>query len=160
MMDEIETKLLDLYYFSLESLKNSLQPDYEASFSYSFACGRMKDQPTKDSVTSKREALDIFAADNELKPCLDTLKVIAKGKWLIDVFSSELVRSINNLKGMCEAQIISSCKSCVTEAYDKCLYRLRDGFTNKSIKSLALSNVNGSEFDYIAQRITNMKQSA
>ena len=39
IMDEIETKLLDLYYFSLESLRKSLERDYDADFSYSYSCG-------------------------------------------------------------------------------------------------------------------------
>lgn len=160
IMDEIETKLLDLYYFSLESLKNSLEVDYDAKFSYSFSCGRINDQHTRELVLSKRAILDDFATENNLRPCLDTLKAITKGKWLIDVFSTELIGSINNLKKKCEEQVISSCRSCITEAYDKCLYRIKDGFTKKTIKSLALSNVNGSEFNYIIERITNMKQSA
>lgn len=160
IMDEIETKLLDLYYISLESLKNSLEPEYESSFSYSFPSGRTSDKKTKDLILSKREELDTFASKNNLTPCLDTLKIITKGKWLIDVFSAELLNSINNLKGKCEKQIIHSCKLCVTSAYDKCLYRIRDGFTKKTIKSLALSDVEGSEFNYIIKSIKNMKQSA
>ncbi len=157
IMDEIEIKLIDLYYFSLESLKNAIEPDYEENFSYSFSCGRIKDSNTRELVLSKKDELDIFAVDMGVIPCLDTLKCITKGKWLIDVFSSELICSINNLKNQCKENRISSCKSCVTEAYDKCLYRIKDGFTKGAIKSLSLSNINGSEFDYIVDAITNIK---
>lgn len=160
IMEEIETKLIDLYYFSLESLKNSIEPDYEENFSYSFSCGRIKDSNTRALVLSKQDDLDAFAVDMGVTPCLDTLKIITKGKWLIDIFSSELICAINNLKNECKEHRITACKSCVTEAYDKCLYRIKDGFTKKAIKSLSLSNINGSEFDYIVDAITNIKQRA
>jgi hypothetical protein len=159
-MDEVETKLLDLYYFSLESLRNSLETDYDASFSYSYSCGRIKDQTIRQSLQTKRNELDTFALQHNLTPCLDTLKSISKGKWLIDVFATELLSNIGNLHTKCRESRISSCKSCITGAYEKCLYRINDGFTKKSIKSLALSHPKSEEFDYIVDRIIQIKESA
>jgi hypothetical protein len=160
IMDEIEIKLLDLYYFSLEALKNSLEPEYSSIFSYSNTYGRMKDQVIRQSLNSKKSDLDVFALQNNLSPCLDTLKSISKGKWLIDIFANELLDTINNLPEKCRQSLISNCKSCITGTFHKCLYRINDGFTNKSIKSLALSNTNSDEFDYIVERISKMKVSA
>jgi hypothetical protein len=157
IMDEIAIKLSDLYYFSLESLRKSLDSEYIESFSYSFSVGRINDQMAKQEVLAKQNDLDTFAASYGLTPCLDTLKSITKGKWLIDVFASELVVSITGLKTKCREGSIDSCKSCIAQAYDKCLYRIKEGFTKKTIKSLALTNVEGVEFDYIVDRISDIK---
>lgn len=160
IMDEVEVKLLDLYYLSLESLKNSLDKSYHADFSYSMKSGRLKDLKAKTAVYQKREELDEFAASKALTPCLDTLKVIAKGKWLIDAFAIELVNIIEGLKGKCREKQIVTCKSCLIEAYDKCFYRIKDGFNKNTVISLALTHVMGDEFDYIVDRINMIKESA
>lgn len=159
IMDEVETKLLDLYYFSLEALKNSLESEYDSVFSYSYPYGRIRDEVIRQSLNSKRSELDDFAHQNQLSPCLDTLKSISKGKWLIDVFANELLAVISQLHTKCKESLITNCKSCITGAYEKCLYRINDGFTNKSIKSLALSHTNSDEFDYIVDRISQIKVS-
>ncbi len=156
IMDDIEYKLLDLYYFSLESLRNSLDRGYESCFSYSYTSGRINDTTIKKAIFNKRSELDIFASNHRLSPCLDTLKSIAKGKWLIDVFSEELLKSINNLQGLCEEHKIETCKSCVIKAFNKCLYRIREGVTKKTVKSLAYANTDGEEFLYIVNRIKNI----
>ncbi|MFV7666800.1 hypothetical protein [Shewanella algae] len=158
IMDEIETRLLDLYYFSLESLKKSLTPDYDSDFSYSYACGRMNDAVIKRSLEEKRDSLDRFASEHGLTPCLDVIKSISKGKWLIDVFASEILNCINTLQQKCQDKHITMCKSCISGAYEKCLYRINEGFTKRSIKSLALTDTDFQEFDYIRQRIASIKE--
>ncbi len=160
MMDEIENKLYDLYYFSLESLRNSLESEYEAEFSYSYKAGRVKDRQTRESVLAKTNELDAFAASLDITPSLDCLKSISKGKWLLDIFSQELISSINSLQNKCGDNTIQTCKSCASNAFDKCLYRIKEGFTKKTIKSLALSNTEGIEIDYIRNRIANIKREA
>lgn len=160
MMDEIETKLLDLYYFSLESLRKSIDPTYAASFSYSYSPGRIRDPQTRQDVLGKKNDLDVFATSLGIAPCIDTLKSISKGKWLIDVFSQELLNSMNSLQEKCAESTIETCKSCISEAFDKCLYRIKEGFTKKTIKSLALSNIEGAEVQYIQNRIASIKGAA
>lgn len=160
IMSEIEEKLLDLYYFSLESLKKSLDAEYNASFSYSYSCGRIKDQSARLAINSKSTELDCFALTYNLSPTLSTLKCITKGKWLIDVFSEELIECINNLQDKCRNNVISSCRSCVAQTYNKCLYRMKNGFTKNTIQSLALANVIGDDFDYIVEKISLMKKCA
>ncbi|MGI2180612.1 hypothetical protein [Shewanella frigidimarina] len=160
IMDEIETKLLDIYYFSLESLKNALEPEYLADFSYSMKPGRLNDFKLKSTIYNKRDDLDKFAASKALTPCLNTLKIITKGKWLIDAFAIELINSIEGLKDKCRSHQIKTCKSCVIDAYDKCFYRIKDGFNKNTIVSLACTNVIGDEFNYIVDRINMIKKSA
>lgn len=160
MMDEIQTKILDLYYFSLESLRKSLDSNYSASFLYSYTPGRIRDQQTKQEVLAKRNDLDVFASSLDITPCINSLKSISKGKWLIDIFSQELLNSINNLQERCRDASIETCKSCISEAHNKCLYRMRDGFSKRTIQSLILSSVEGAEVQYIEDRILNIKGTA
>lgn len=157
IMSEIENKMLDLYYFSLESLRNSVEPDYSASFSYKCAVGRIRDSKTRHNVLEKRNDLDIFAKSLGISPCIDTLKSISKGKWLLDVFSQELLDNINDLQEKCAKNTIATCKLCISEPFDKCLYRIKEGFTKKTIKSLALICIEGAEVNYIQDRITRIK---
>lgn len=157
IMDEIETKLLDLYYFSLESLRNSMDSTYVENFSYSYNVGRIRDPHTRQNVLDKKIDLDAFATSLGITPCIDTLKSISKGKWLIDIFSQELLNSMNGLQEKCAESSIETCKSCVSEAFDKCLYRIKEGFTKKTIKSLVLSNIEGAEVQYIEDRIASIK---
>lgn len=160
MLDEVESNLMNLYYFSLESLKKALNPDYSGCFSYRFPAGRIKDQTIKQAVMNKRKELDEFASTLRLNPCLDTLKIITKGKWLIESFSSELFASIGKLQEKCRQGVIVSCMPCRSQEYEKCLYRLKKGFMAKTIESIALSSVGGVEFDYIVNRLSRIKQSA
>jgi hypothetical protein len=160
MMDEIEAKLLDLYYFSLESLQKAIDPTYAASFSYSCSPGRIRDRQTRQDVLGKKNDLDTFAASLGISPCIDTLKSISKGKWLMDVFSQELLNSINGLQEKCAENTIETCQSCISKAFDKCLYRIKEGFTKKTIESLVFANIEGAEVRYIQNRISSIKGAA
>lgn len=157
IMSEIEEKLLDIYYHSLEALKNAVETGYAADFAYSFKPGRIKDAKAKALIQAKKTALDDFAEKLKITKSMNSIKCIAHGKWLIDVFSDELVTCIENLQGLCREQKINSCLSCVATAYDKCLYRMKDGFNKNTIKSLAASHVVGGEFDYIVKRISEFR---
>jgi|SRR5450830_436116 len=160
IMSEIEVKLLDLYYHSLEALRHAMQADYVADFAYSFTPGRIKDAQAKALIQAKKSELDQFAESLNIIKNMDSIKSIARGKWLIDVFSDELVTCIENLQSLCRAHTINSCLSCITTAYDKCLYRMKDGFNKNTIKSLAASHVAGVEFDYIVNRISELRPEA
>lgn len=157
MMGEIETGLLELYYFSLESLRNSIEPTYAESFAYSYAAGRIYDDQTRQNVLDKQHELDAFATSLAISPSIDTLKSISKGKWLIDIFSQKLLDNMEGLQEKCAESSIKTCKSCISQAFDKCLYRIKDGFTKKTIKNLVLSNVEGADVKYIADRIASIK---
>lgn len=160
IMSEIEVKLLDLYYHSLEALKNATHTGYAADFAYSYTPGRIKDVQAKALIQAKKAELDLFADSLNITKNMNSIKCIARGKWLIDVFSDELVTCIENLQNLCRVKTINSCLSCITTAYDKCLYRMKDGFNKNTIKSLAASHVAGVEFDYIVNRISELQPEA
>ncbi|CAB3682423.1 Uncharacterised protein [Achromobacter spanius] len=159
IMSEIDLKLLDLYYHSLEALRNAIQKNYPAAFAYSYTPGRLKDPIAKEMINSKKHELDQFANSLNLGRTIDAVKSIARGKWLIDVFSEELVGCIKRLQGLCKEERIRSCSSCVTTAYEKCLYRIKEGIQPNTVRSLALTHAIGEEFDYIIERMSQLQPS-
>lgn len=58
---------------------------------------------------------------------------------------------------MCSGGEIITCQFCSTGAFHKCLYKIRDGINNKSIKNLAFSFIGGADFDHIVDRIYKIK---
>lgn len=156
IIKNIEHKIAELYYCYLESLKASIEPGYQASCSYSFHLGRIMTDEVNHAVLLKKDELDAFATSINISNNSSDIKKIAKGKWLIDLFSSELVSIMDNLRGSCKEHKIKTCKSCLNSAFDKCFYRIKDGITKSTIKSIALSSTVGDEFSYIANRIASL----
>lgn len=159
LMDAIEEQLIQkLYYFSLEALKNALEPEYCADFSYSFKAGRINtDLDAKEKITEKTGDLDNLASTFGLSPSLNTLKLITKGKWLIDFFANEIIIELNNLPSLCKTEKITVCQFCLNQSFDKCLYRLKEGINKNSIKNFSVTCVDGEEFSYIVNHIEQMK---
>ncbi|WP_298052873.1 hypothetical protein [uncultured Paenalcaligenes sp.] len=158
MMNEIEKKLLKSYYYSLESLKKSLEKEYESVFSYSFKRGKMKDENIIKKIEEKEKTLDEFATKQGVNKNIQSLKLISNGKWLIDIFSEEVLNQIEKLKSLCQIGSIKKCPSCKTTNYDKCFYRKRDGIHSNTIKSIAMASAEGDNFQYIIERIAQLNQ--
>lgn len=156
IMLEIEHKLKELYYHSLEALKNATTRNYDAAFSYSCGYGLLKDQIRSQKIAEKRADLDKFADSLKISMNFETIKCIARGKWLIEVFSEELLEILKNLPTRCQDKAIAQCRSCVNKAYNKCLYRVQEGFNKNTIKNLARRNVNTPDLTYIIERISNI----
>lgn len=155
LKEQIDRKLLNLYYFSLEALRNAIDHSYESSFSYSCSYGKIRS--SGDFIQEKANDLDIFARENLLPPTIDTIKRISKGKWIFDFFANELISIFSQLNISCRNGDIESCKSCATESFDKCLYKFREGNTYKTFKNIIISNPTGSEFEYILDRVRSMQ---
>lgn len=153
-MHKIESKVFDLYYFSLEALKNSLEHGYVSLFRYSDRTGRMQDPQLRASIEAKKSDLDIFASQLGLSLTIDNLLLIAKGKWLLEKFCDEIMNTLKLLPDMCNANEIDICRSCLAQAYHKCMYRLRDGVTKRTIESFALNVVENDNFDYVLDRVS------
>jgi hypothetical protein len=157
-MTQIQNQLIDLYYYSLESLKNATTSDYQSDFAYALPTARFNDTQIKARLTQKQPALDEFAKQLALTPTFETFKIITKGKWLIELFADQLLQTIAELPGWCKNQQITTCRFCLNQSYDKCLYRLKPGFHKNTLKSLALTHPVGGDFDYILTRLANLSQ--
>lgn len=157
IFSRIENRLYELFYFSLESLKAATDPGYSAIFYYSYPSGRMKDEVIKSELEQRKMFLDNFAGSLGLNFSINTLRKIAKGKWLIDVFAEELLKEMKMLRTLCRQQEIKTCKVCFTNEHGKCLYRLKDEVNRSVVKHIALSDVSGPELEYIIERVSAIK---
>lgn len=161
IFDKILIKLNDLYYLSLEALKNACESEYESLFRYEpdSINGIRKNSNFEENrikLKEKLEELDSFAQSFNLSKNLDSLLLIVKGKWILEDFIFELNNELNNISTLCKNNHIRQCQYCINETYEKCLYKMNSRNEIKNIKRLILNNVNISELDYIRDRIQEL----
>lgn len=149
IFSNIEARIFDLYYFSLDALKSSVDVSYSSIINFSANAGRRKDEKTIAELVSKKVELDAFAATFGLAPNIDSLRKFAKGKWLLTAFSEELFSEIEKLVEKCKSVTITQCRMCELDNTGPCLYQLREGVSKKSLCSTLKSFVHIPEFDYI-----------
>lgn len=75
---------------------------------------------------------------------------------MLSVFCEELEKSIKNLPDECGTDPVNSCQMCISQAENSCLYRLMEGLTHKSMRSIAQRVTTSSEFEYIRERVSSM----
>lgn len=160
ILREIEIRLKDLYYFSLEALKGAIDPNYQAIVNFSDSPGRRRDANTIAALQQKKDSLDDFAKGLSLNASLRNMKCFVKGKWLLAGFSEELHKEISSLVSKCKTKQIPQCKMCERDIELACLYKGNDGFSHKSIYSLLTKQTNIPEFDYIKSRISAVAETA
>lgn len=150
----------DVYYFSLEALNSAVDSEYNGIVGYSSNIGRRKDAHTMESIRSKLQSLDALAAAHNLDRSIISLKLLVKGKWLLQTFSEGLEKVIKDLPQKCKSSQIIQCRICQFDENSSCLFKLKDGINHQSIYSLAM-NVNGnSELDYIKEMLQRISHSA
>lgn len=154
--DAIASSLLQLYYFSLEALRCALEQNYVADFKYSYHNGRRNEAAVIADVTAKQADLDAFAASKNLTRDFDTIKRIAKGKWLLSTFSDEVHKLLKSLATHCGGQGNGQCGYCKVGMPAQCTFKIRDGISNKTIYSLVREVPPPSSMAYIRDRISEL----
>ncbi|MDP2507175.1 DUF4435 domain-containing protein [Oceanobacter sp. 3_MG-2023] len=162
--DSLKDKLLSecvssmelLFLASLEALKGALDSNYFADFSYCQKYGRLKDIGLASRLRDKKNELYSFASTLSLSDDLDSLKKIAKGKWLLSIFCEELERVIKNLPEQCGVDPIKKCQMCVSEVENSCLYRISEGFSHKTMREIAKQQYDTNEISYIRERVATI----
>lgn len=156
LMTRVSEAIDQLYLYSLDALKGAINPEYTSVFKYSYNYGRIKDITIKGEVLLRRQELLEFADSLGLVQCISDLKKISRGKWLLNLFCEELEKSFKSLHEACGSHSIKTCQFCMNEAKEKCLYKIRDGITNNTIKAIAFQNTDVSELDYIRHRLSDL----
>ena len=156
LMDSIVESMELLYIASLEALKGALISDYNSEFGYCQNYGRLKDNPLAIKLYEKKSELEDFALTLSLTRNLETLKKICKGKWLLGVFCEQLEKLIKNLPEQCGTDPVKSCQMCISRAENSCLYRLMEGLSHKSMRSIAQRVTTSPELEYIRERVSSM----
>jgi len=145
-----------LYLASLEALKGALDSSYISDFSYSYSYGRIRDVALVGRIKEKEADLLRFAAVQNLKFDLHSLRMMSRGKWLLSVFCEEVEKAILGLPESCKIGAIAKCQFCVAVAHEQCLYKIKDGVSGKNLKIFAMQHTDMPSFDYIRSRVNSM----
>lgn len=154
----LESDYHDLYYISLEALKNACVQGYNAIIGYDEKAGKVAVPNSKIKyfidIQNKQDELNLFADKYNITP-LD-LKLIAKGKWLLYTFCYSIFARIKELTSACSDATINSCQFCSCGRPEKCLYTLRTGYSFKQVVSLMQNYFDYKEIGYIQTKISSL----
>jgi hypothetical protein len=156
----VEDKVFDLYYFSLEALKNAVDPYYQPVVGFSASAGRRKDPNTIAALMTKKDDLDIFANSLHLSRDIESLRKFVKGKWLLTAYAEELFCEIETLVEKCKNFAITQCRMCVRDNSAPCLYKVKDGFNKNSLFSILKNFIEIPEFDYLRNAFRSVSVTA
>lgn len=156
----VKGNIFDVYYFSLDALKNAVDPSYQSVVCFSSKPGRRKDVQTVAQLHSRKSDLDAFAATLGLTPDIESLRKFAKGKWLLTAYAEELFKEIEQLEVKCKNSVIKQCCMCELDNSAPCLYQLKGGLNKNSLYSILKDFVNIPDFDYIRDAFRTLAVSA
>lgn len=159
IFEDIESELNDIYYLSLEALKNACIQGYDSVISYDFSVGQLlnkKDELLQQVMTKKKE-LEEFAESKRIT--IKHLKQICKGKWLLGIHVNHLNNKINEFIVKCqrnELEKISQCIYCSNNIPDLCGWKRKKSITKNSMETLIFDEVDYVETRYILSRLKRM----
>lgn len=152
---DLSDRFNELFYISLEALKNACEDEYESLFSYNQEAGRVFGKDNLNmylpKLELKKKELDEFAENYKIE--LSDLKKIAKGKWYIHIYSQSVFNNMKELTQQCKQNHIHQCQYCKNGIYDKCMYKLNTKFQRDHLKCLLLQEYDEDEVGYIKDRI-------
>lgn len=146
---KIQTNILDLYYFSLDALKNAVDPSYISIVGFSSKVGRRTNENTVAKLQSRKADLDAFATTLHLTSDIDSLRKFVKGKWLLTAYAEELFNEIERLVAQCKGLTIKQCRMCELDNTAPCLYQLKGGLNKNSLYSILKDFIDIPDVDYI-----------
>lgn len=159
----IDSKLMGeidhLYYCSLEALRYACDPTYESVLGYSTAPGAVINNTLLiEKVLAKKHELDEYAHQLGIqKDEINSIKCIAKGKWLVQWFAQNLLNEIKSLTVLCKDNHIQKCQFCDNGKTDKCLYKLSTNYQISHLIDIILRMYDEPSLMYIKNRISMLK---
>lgn len=114
--------LNNLFYPSIEALKNSCIENYGCILGYSAKYENVKNRFNDGVYNSKLAELDEFYLSKDIAKSFDGLFDFCKGKWFIACFTNYLNLESKKLKTWCSAN--KQCIYCVENIPDKCVYKI------------------------------------
>lgn len=156
--DLTENDFNDLYYFSLEALKNACETDYESVIKYSDSADKLFAENNKprllQQINLKKTDLDEFAKSKNIE--FKDLKYIAKGKWILNVFARYLINKIPQIQEQCGVTEGITCNFCSIGNNAKCMWRMKYKFSHSHIPTLISNFLIDSEISYIKDRLRRL----
>ncbi|RKT91118.1 UNVERIFIED_ORG: hypothetical protein C7432_3621 [Pantoea allii] len=154
--DEIMELIMPIYFVGLESLRNACENEYASLASYSMSIDHLKNTGAFDKILTKKQELDEFASSKSIDSSVNGLFEVCKGKWLLNEFSSILIKKIKSLKFRCGAKEIECCQFCHIEASSLCSYKFESNYDTAQIRSIIKRHEGFTMFDYLKQRLSHM----
>lgn len=146
----------ELYYISLECLKNACVSGYQSITGYDEK--NKKDTSDKNrrklilnDILERQEQLDKFAED--MKITRQKLKEIVKGKWLLSAFCNSMREIVFKLKNACKTDLITKCIYCYNNNRNNCQWKIKVNFEGSQIEQVVLNDLDLDELDYIIKEL-------
>ncbi len=146
----------ELYFLSLEALKNACIEEYEAVVGYDND-GVKEHKGRKylyEKVINKIEELEAFAQEKNLT--IENLKEVCKGKWFLHIFLKKCLEQIKTLSEMCKKGDIRQCKSCKVGNFRDCSYKAKKGYQAEGLCNDVLEYVDEVECVDIIERFKEL----
>ena len=125
--NEFDNFTEELYWISLEALKNACIKSYTGIVGYDFTEAKVTSVDSKTHILSqiipKKEELTVFA--NEKNVSKEDIKLIAKGKWYLYGYAYVSNKIFSTLKEKCRNSSIHQCSSCAVGNFNDCLFNTK-----------------------------------
>jgi len=155
---EISEEISDaLYLPSLEALKNALNIGYNNLVGYSSAAGEiLNNQVLINQIKAKEDELELLAGELGLEKNYETIRNIAKGKWILASYSKQAIKKINELKIKCSEGHIAKCQFCSNGQEEKCLYKMQHKPQEGQLIEMIKNLIDRNELAYIINKLSEM----
>lgn len=145
-------KYEELYYASLEALKNACTPGYDALVCYDDKAPNIFNHETKISdILRRKSELDQFAHEKNIS--INDVKLIAKGKWLLYIYCKGVWDKIQSLYQLCSSGLINQCNYCRAGTPDNCLWKSKIHYQIGQLQNVILNYIDENEVEYIKERL-------
>lgn len=157
--NDFESKLNELYYFSLEALKARCYDEYEACIVYGDEPGHILAYGAKDyywhMISPKKEELNLFAVEKGIN--IGNIREIAKGKWYLYCWCEYIIQMSKKMYELC-GSILPQCIYCQNGVPGKCLWKQESIFQIPNVKSILSSEeiIDLEEVRYITDKIRQL----
>jgi hypothetical protein len=142
----------ELYYISLEALKNSCIHDYSGAVGYANDGVRDNNRRQQLYTQIEHKIPDLNTFAESLSINIDDLRLICKGKWYLHVYIEKMHEMIRNLSNMCGSESLTQCTACQADASEECNYLAKSGYQTNALCNDATEYVTLNEFESIINR--------
>ncbi|MCU0446077.1 MAG: DUF4435 domain-containing protein [Microscillaceae bacterium] len=154
----INNSIENLYYISLEALKNACVESYLTALSYDENATRVSEKAGQEylinQILPKKAELEQFAIDKTIT--IQDIRHITKGKWFLYNYVYRAYHHIQQLADKCKNIEITQCASCKVGNYEDCLYKLKKG--NYPIENLYDDILEFVDFDEMSDIVDVIKR--
>ena len=145
-----------LYYVSLEALKNACVREYETLVNYGDNSIREGGRLNYlfSQIESKKSELDEFATGKNIS--INDLKHICKGKWYLYHYINQINEGVKSLAELCKNDQITQCESCKTGNPKECQYKYKQGYQTSGLYNDILEYVDKDECIDIIEKLNEL----